>query len=204
MGKNVKLANIYIKIYNKCPLTMDDLAFLAKYDPECFEKTCHNLVYNVPETKKLMNPKNDAEPQKKATPQNGKVSRNNAILQNGKAPQKNAALRNGETPQDNAVPQSGEVPQKNAALQNGGVAQNTAVTNSTAEDDTESTSKIRALLENLKSMEVGQFDIQKLNADNVKQLLGSLYMELLFPHNDRDKSFEMGSSEDYSTFNKKA
>ncbi len=39
MDKNVRLADIYIKIYNKRPLTLEDLTFLAKFDRECFEKT---------------------------------------------------------------------------------------------------------------------------------------------------------------------
>ena len=56
MGKNARLADIYIKIYNKKPLMWEDMKFLAVYDPECFEKTCKNLIYNIPETKKLMHP----------------------------------------------------------------------------------------------------------------------------------------------------
>lgn len=164
MGKNVKLANIYIKIYNKRPLTMEDLAFLAKYDRECFEKTCHNLVYNVPETKKLMQPKKE-DAQKNASEQ--------------------VQERSSSNEQDSTISQTAEIRRED-------------------NEEAQSSDKIRNLLENLKTMEVSQFDIQKLNVDNVKQLLGSLYMELLFPHNDRDKTFEMGKSDDYSTFNKKA
>ncbi len=160
MGKNVRLANIYIKIYNKRPLTMEDLAFLAKYDPECFEKTCHNLVYNVPETKELMKQRT-AETQADTSEQNG-------------------ALKSDEKQ---------ERPMFEAE---------------TMEKEAESTDRIEALLENLKDMEGGQFDLQKLNADSVKHLLGNLYMELLFPHNDKERTFEMGSGEEYSTFNKKA
>ena len=49
---------------------MDDLAFLAKYDPECFEKTCHNLAYNVPEAKALIHekPEEKSESQQKQMP----------------------------------------------------------------------------------------------------------------------------------------
>lgn len=54
MEKNAKLASIYVKIYNKRTLTIDDLTFLAKYDPECFAKTCENLIYKIPETRELM------------------------------------------------------------------------------------------------------------------------------------------------------
>ena len=50
MGKDTRLVNIYLKIHHKQPLTMDDLAYLAEYAPECFEKTCKNVVYNIPET----------------------------------------------------------------------------------------------------------------------------------------------------------
>lgn len=56
MGKNIRLINIYLKVHNKKVLTMDDLAYLAEYDPECFAKTCKNVVYNLPETKPIMEP----------------------------------------------------------------------------------------------------------------------------------------------------
>ena len=56
MGKNARLADIYIKIYNKKPLMWEDMKFLAVYDPECFEKTCKNLIFKIPETEKLMQP----------------------------------------------------------------------------------------------------------------------------------------------------
>ena len=56
MDKNVRLADIYIKIYNKRPLTLEDLTFLAKFDRECFEKTCQNLFYNLPEAKEFLAP----------------------------------------------------------------------------------------------------------------------------------------------------
>lgn len=45
MNERVRLTNIYLKIYNKRPITADDLRFLSIYDPECFEKTCKNIVY---------------------------------------------------------------------------------------------------------------------------------------------------------------
>ena len=47
MEKDTHLVNIYLKIHNKRSLTIDDLRYLAKYDPECFEKTCKNVVYNI-------------------------------------------------------------------------------------------------------------------------------------------------------------
>ena len=51
---NTRLINIYIKIHNKKNITLDDLRYLAQYDPECFRKTCANVVYNIPETKVVM------------------------------------------------------------------------------------------------------------------------------------------------------
>ena len=56
MGKDIHLINIYLKIHNKKTLTMDELGYLAEYDPECFAKTCKNVVYNIPETKSIMEP----------------------------------------------------------------------------------------------------------------------------------------------------
>ena len=56
MGKDMHLVNIYLKIHNKQCLTMDDLRYLAEYSPECFEKTCKNVVYNMPETRPIMEP----------------------------------------------------------------------------------------------------------------------------------------------------
>lgn len=60
MGKDTHLVNIYLKIHNKKTLTMDDLAYLAEYAPECFEKTCKNVVYNIPEAKPVMEPEEPA------------------------------------------------------------------------------------------------------------------------------------------------
>lgn len=157
MGKNVQLANIYIKIYNKRPLTMDDLAFLAKYDPECFEKTCHNLLYNIPEAKKLV--------KKEATD----TEKREAVI-----------------PEEVEVV-TGEVVDLRAELA-----------------PVEKRLEIETLLENLKKMEGQEFGLQKLNVENVKHLLGSLFMEMLFPHNDRDKTFQMAAEEEGSTFDKQA
>lgn len=147
MGENVRLANIYIKIYNKRPLMMDDLAFLAKYDPECFEKTCHNLVYNVPEAKKLM----EKEPE---------------ITEDAKAPQQ-------EKPEE----------QKTEAK--------------------EPENKTEIFFENIKKLEGDEFGLQKTNMERVRNLLGSLFMEMLFPHNDKEQSFEMAEVK-YTGFDKEA
>ena len=124
MGKNARLADIYIKIYNKKPLMWEDMKFLAVYDPECFEKTCKNLIFKIPETEKLMQPLQET----RALP---------VCRKPGTAPmplfQKTEVLP--------ALP-------KNPVLTN-------------------------------------------------------LYMEMLFPHNDRDKYFQF-ENRDSSIFNKKA
>lgn len=49
MEKDIHLVNIYLRIHNHETLTMDDLRYLAQYSPECFEITCKNVVYNIPE-----------------------------------------------------------------------------------------------------------------------------------------------------------
>ncbi len=145
MGKDTRLVNIYIKIHNKHTLTMDDLKYLSKYDPECFEKTCKNIVYKIPETKEILEP--------------------------SKTP-KGAAL----VPVPQAPPLEKTQPDRQ---------------------------KIEAVLDNLGKMEVEELPIQNVDTDTVIDLLGNLYMELLFPHNDRAKFFDMEESENLSIFNKK-
>lgn len=151
MEKNARLADIYIKIYNKRPLTLDDLSFLAKFDRECFEKTCQNVVYNMPEAKKLMR----QEP---------------ARLQ--EEPARTAAFDGPSEAEESGRKEAGQ--------------------------------DIGALLENLKKMEWQNVPVADLDAENVKNLLGSLYMEMLFPHNDRYRYFQLEEDGDESVFNKKA
>ena len=43
---------------------------------------------------------------------------------------------------------------------------------------------IEKVLENLRHLEMRDFPVVDIDADRVKDLLGNLYMELLFPHND--------------------
>ena len=148
MNKKEKLANIYIKIYNKYPLTMDDLTFLSKYDSECFAKTCQNLVYNIPETRKLLN-RND--------------------LGGEKLPK--------------SLPVISEVP--------------------AGEKVFAKKENIELLLQNLKKIETKEIFVQEVKAEKVKELLGSLYMELLFPHNDGEQYFAMEKEQEESKFNKK-
>ncbi len=137
MGKDMHLVNIYLKIHNKQTLTMDDLRYLAQYAPECFEKTCKNVVYNIPESKPIMEP----------------------------SPPK--------IPDDEQKQQSFE--QQN----------------------------IEKILENIKRLEANEFPVTDVDANEVKSLLGNLYMELLFPHNDIDTFFNMANSRNTTSFDKR-
>lgn len=137
MGKNAHLANIYIKIYNRQSLTMDDLDFLAKYDPECFEKTCRNMVYKVPETKEIFQPPLAAEE-----------------------------------------------------------------TEHVQQPLTRKEERVDDILMRLKKMELKELPVQQVSAGEVKELLGNLYMELMFPHNDKEQYFDMKKSPEKPRFNK--
>lgn len=138
---NTRLINIYIKIHNKKNITMDDLRYLAKYDPECFRKTCANVVYNIPESKAVMQ---TADPVKT---------------------EKNAV-------EENVLPQE--------------------------EFD------VLAVLENLKQMDAGETFYKDVDAKRVKNLLGNLFMELLFPHNDQETFIYEDVGKDDPTFDMKA
>ena len=137
MGKNTHLVNIYLKIHHKKPLTMDDLSYLAEYDPECFAKTCKNVIYNIPEAKPIMEPS---------------------------AP---------ESSSDKSKP---EVPD----WQN-----------------------ITRVLERLKRLERNEYPGINIDNEEVKNLLGNLYMEMLFPHNDQYTFMNMADSGNKSLFDKK-
>ncbi|MCM1112202.1 MAG: hypothetical protein NC399_02990 [Muribaculum sp.] len=137
MGKNTRLVNIYLKIHNKKPLTMDDLGYLADYDPECFAKTCKNVVYNIPEAKPIM---------ESAAP---------------------------EVPSGEALPELSEW------------------------------QSIERILERLKRLERNDFPDMHIDHEKVKSLLGNLYMELLFPHNDKDTFMSLADNEQASVFDRK-
>lgn len=138
MAKDPHLINIYLKIHHKKTLTMDDLRYLAQYSPECFEKTCKNVVYNIPETKPIMEPP---------------------------AP---------EAPKDEKKPELTE------------------------------RQSIEKVLDNLKRLEMDDFPVADVDAEKVKSLLGNLYMEMLFPHNDQDIFMDMTGYMDTPLFDKKA
>ncbi|MBP3476440.1 MAG: hypothetical protein J6K48_09010 [Lachnospiraceae bacterium] len=138
MEKDTRLINIYLKIHNKKILTMEDLGYLAEYDPECFEKTCKNVVYNIPETKSIMEP---------------------------------------------------------TTLES---------LNEKAKEEFSDRQNIEKILENLKRMEINDFSVANIDTDKVKGLLGNLYMELLFPHNDEYTFINAADNGNISFFDKKA
>lgn len=140
MGKDTHLVNIYLKIHHKQPLSMDDLRYLAQYDPECFAKTCKNVVYNIPQTKPIMETKSSG-------------------------PQK--------------IQEKYEQPVWSDEV------------------------NIEQILENLKRLEINEFPVSAIEADKVKNLLGSLFMELLFPHNDKESFFSTINERSKSLFDKK-
>jgi len=137
MGKDTRLVNIYLKIHHKKVLTMDDLGYLAEYDPECFVKTCRNVVYNIPEAKPIMEPV---------------------------AP---------EPSRDEPEPELSE------------------------------RQSIEKVLEKLKRLEMNDFPGININKEQVKSLLGNLYMELLFPHNDKQSFMNMADNRNTPLFDKK-
>ncbi len=126
MEKDPRLINIYLKIHNKRTLTMDDLQYLAIYSPECFEKTCKNVVYNFPNAKEIMEPREEN--------------------------------KNCYEKQNNNVSFDAEVADRN---------------------------KIQQILNNLKKLEHDELPQTGVMAEKVKALLGNLYMELIFPHDDK-------------------
>lgn len=139
MAKNTRLVNIYLKIHNKRPLTMDDLGYLAEYDPECFAKTCKNVIYNVPEAKPIM----ESEP---------------------------------------AAPQS-QCDEPKPELSDW--------------------QEIDIILDKLKRLEANDFPDISIDSETVKSLLGNLYMELLFPHDDKYNFMDITDTENASIFDRK-
>lgn len=160
MEKDPFLVNIYLKIHNKKNLTMDDLSYLAKYAPECFEKTCRNVVYNIPEVKPVMEAGEKKHTEEKHTEVSALAVRNNEV-------------------------------------------QSLKMQSNTAQEAEEGQT-IEKILENLKRLEEKELLIENVNADEVKNLLGNLYMEMLFPHNGRDTFMKLPGDEGTSFFDKKA
>ena len=158
MAKDPVLINIYIKIHNKENLTMDDLRYLAKYAPECFEKTCKNVVYNMPETKHVVDPEDEVLHTKTEKKMISSIACSNA-----------------------QVPSS---PEKNFSA-----LEQTSVKNIELSENP--SRKIERILENLRHLETKDFPPCNVTSTEVRNLLGNLYMELLFPHNDKDTFFHI-------------
>lgn len=221
MGKDTRLVNIYIKIHNKRNLTIEDLNYLSKYDPECFEKTCKNVVYNVPVAKEIFQPEQGSVLEQPEGEHRQTVQRHMGVrhqpgqgsamecsegehgqavqhhtgsgYQPAQATDQHAAQFSGMQPEEGKRPKAQEQDVPDAAAQKG-----------QAGKDLPEHGKIAAALSNLKRMEQEGLPIGDVDVDEVKNLLGSLYMELLFPHNDRRRFFNMQDQEHLSTFNKKA
>ena len=143
MDKKTRLLNIYVKINQKRDLSWEDLEYLALYDPECFEKTCKNVVYNIPQAKPI-------------------------ILQEKEKEEK-------------------QLPAIKTDMQK-----------------MENKFSVRQALNNLKNMEATQVPFADFDVDRVKNLLGNLYMELLFPHNNMESFFYIEEEERGSKFDRKA
>lgn len=143
MDKKTRLLNIYLKVHHKRNLSWDDLEYLSVYDPECFEKTCKNVVYNMPQSKDI-------------------------ILQEDKEVEE----------QPTVLTLEGKKKQYNFSIEQA--------------------------LKKLKQLETIQLPFVDLDVDRVKNLLGNLYMELLFPHNDMDSFFYIPEEERGTKFDKKA
>lgn len=152
MDQKTELLNIYLKIHQKRDLSWEDLVYLARFDKECFEKTCKNVVYNVPQAKPIM-----LQPQVKTMEEIRTASEKECKTES-----------------------SQEIMQEEKEF------------------------SIEHILENLRHMEAGQLPIADFDADRVKNLLGNLYMELLFPHNDNDSFYGETISERGNFFDKKA
>lgn len=142
MKKDILVVDIYNKIHNKKPLTMDDLRYLAEYAPECFDKTCAKVINSMPEAKPIMEP---VKPQVIASTQPN-------------------------------------------------LHKTTATSHRYNIDD---------ILANLKLLEANAFPISDLDADNVKNLLGNTYMELLVQHSDHETIANMMGNSNKSLFDAK-
>ena len=167
MEKDTRLINIYLKIHHKRALTIEDLDYLAQYDPECFEKTCKNVVYNIPEAKPIMLPE-IAE----AVKRDRRNRKRGSLQKDAPKPKEESSPKN-----ETESVQKPEVPAWQA---------------------------IEKVLENIKHLEMQDFPVTNVDADRVKSLLGNLYMELLFPHNDDYPFFVMTDDSPTSTFDKRA
>jgi len=167
MAKNIQLVDIYVKIYNKQNLTVEDLIFLSMFDPECFGKTCKNLVYNIPEAKTLLEPEQEAEKVVETVAMD--VGLQETESEDSTEPETEAKCEIPSYPNSELLPE-----------------------------------EVTALLDNLKKIEWDKDIVQDIDSEQVKNLLGSLYMEMLFPHNDKYRFFRLEDHIDSTIFNEKA
>ncbi|MEY8522768.1 hypothetical protein AALA90_07045 [Lachnospiraceae bacterium 38-10] len=160
MEKDTRLINIYLKIHHRRSLTINDLSYLAQYDPECFKKTCKNVVYNIPETKPIM------------SAETGPVQKH----------------------------------ETGSGLKAGSESSQIGKTKYGSKQEPESSDwqDIEKVLENIRHLEMQDFPIADIDADRVKGLLGNLYMELLFPHNDNYPFMDMMDHVNVPSFDKRA
>lgn len=193
MEKDTRLINIYLKIHHKRALTIDDLNYLAQYDPECFKKTCKNVVYNIPETKPIMIPDALKSAQRKGQdPGRGSSQMGGLSLKRG-------SLQKGKANQGIGLPEEDEANQGTRFLQKD--ATDSGLTSAPESSDWQDIEKV---LENLRHLEMHDFPVADIDADRVKDLLGNLYMELLFPHNDDYPFMNMMDQLNEPTFDKRA
>ena len=242
MGKDTRLVNIYIKIHNKRNLTVEDLQYLSKYDPECFEKTCKNVVYNVPDAKEVLQPQlrqgQMGEPyaQRQQGPGVGEAQAGTqrqrgaggylpgqqgtgagvsgqqgleaglpgqqGIGGNPVGQQGMEADMRGQ--QGSEIVGAGVSGQQGMGRQEGSPHQGQAGSRDLFAPEQPDKEQIAQALSNLKQMEQEGLPVGEMDVDTVKNLLGNLYMEMLFPHNGRAKFFSMEDQEYLSVFNKKA
>lgn len=193
MEKDTRLINIYLKIHHKRALTIDDLNYLAQYDPECFKKTCKNVVYNIPETKPIMIPDALKPGQRKGQDPGQGLSQ-----MDGRNPKRDPFQR-GKADQGTGLPEGDEADQVTGSLRKGET--NSVLTGTTESSDWQD---IKKVLENLRHLEMHDFPVADIDADRVKDLLGNLYMELLFPHNDDYPFMNMMDQLNEPTFDKRA
>lgn len=193
MEKDTRLINIYLKIHHKRALTIDDLNYLAQYDPECFKKTCKNVVYNIPETKPIMIP--DAL---KSAQRKGQDPGRGSSQMGGKNP-KRGSLQRGKANQGIGLPEGDEANQVTGSLRKDET--DSGLTSTPESSDWQDIEKV---LENLRHLEMHDFPVADIDADRVKDLLGNLYMELLFPHNDDYPFMNMMDQFNEPTFDKRA
>lgn len=193
MEKDTRLINIYLKIHHKRALTIDDLNYLAQYDPECFKKTCKNVVYNIPETKPIMMP--DAL---KAVQRKGQDSGRGSSQTGGRNPGR-GSLQRGKADQGIGLPEGDEANQATESLRKDET--DSGLTSTPESSDWQDIEKV---LENLRHLEMHDFPVADIDADRVKDLLGNLYMELLFPHNDDYPFMNMMDQFNEPTFDKRA